>query len=304
MKKRMIAMLVLVMLLLSAFPVMATEEAEGVSVYVTVSVEGTIAESKSGETMACVPVELQGKEQYTLDDVFTALHAEYYTDGVEGYASVIGEWGLSIDKLWGDTSKKYGYQVNGGAEAVSGLGFVVKEGDYIDACIYENFYPDTEGYAAFDKMTTKVETGEAFDITLTYVSGYDENWNMVISPCDGAIITVNGIETDVVTDENGQATVIFEEAGSFVISAKKNKMLGETAVTAITAPVCVATVTLPPEFEIIHNIAAGYADCNFAEAGGNLPWIVADMIVYEKLFPESENCLSAVKKEEALKALV
>ncbi|MBQ4518288.1 MAG: S-layer homology domain-containing protein [Clostridia bacterium] len=305
MKKRMIAMLVLVMLFLGAFPVMAMEEAEGVSVYVTMSVEGTIAESKSGEAMACVPVLLQGKEEYTLDDVFTALHAEYYTDGTEGYASSVGKWGLSIDKLWGDTSKKYGYQVNGGVETVSGLGFMVEDGDYIDACIYENFYPNTEGYAAFDKMTTKVETGEALDITLTYVSGYDENRNTVISPCEGAIITVDGIETDVVTDENGQATITLEQTGDFIISAKKSKTLENgTVVAAITAPVCVATVTLPPEIEIIHNIAANFADCNFAEAGGNLPWIVADMVAYESVFPDSEFCLNETKKEEALKALV
>lgn len=305
MKKKMITMLVFVMLIISVCPVMAMDGTEGISVYVTMSVEGAIAESKDGMAMACVPVRLQGKAQYTLDDVFTELHAAYYVDGAEGYTSSVGELGLSIDKLWGDTSTKYGYQVNGGVEAVYGLDFVVEEGDYIDACIYENFYPDTEGYANFDNMTVEVEVGESFEVNLTYASGYDENWNTIISPCEGAVITVNGLETDVVTDENGQATIILEETGRFVISAKKSKTLANgTVVTAITAPVCVATVKFPPEIEIIHNIAAGYAGCNFAEAGGNLPWIVSDMAVYEKLFPKSENCLSTAKKEEALEALV
>ena len=56
--------------------------------------------------------------------------------------------------------------------------------------------------------------------------------------------------------------------------------------------------------EIIHNIAAEYAQINLAETEGNLSWILADMAVYEELFPESEYRLTTEKKEEGATLLV
>ena len=55
---------------------------------------------------------------------------------------------------------------------------------------------------------------------------------------------------------------------------------------------------------IIHNIAAEYAQINLAETEGNLSWILADMAVYEELFPESEYRLTTEKKEEGATLLV
>lgn len=49
---------------------------------------------------------------------------------------------------------------------------------------------------------------------------------------------------------------------------------------------------------VIHNIAAEYAQINLAETEGNLAWILADMAVYEGLFPESEYALTKERKEE------
>ncbi len=55
---------------------------------------------------------------------------------------------------------------------------------------------------------------------------------------------------------------------------------------------------------VIHNIAEEYASVNFEDTAGNLSWILADMAVYEELFPESENVLTEERKAEGAKMLV
>jgi len=40
------------------------------------------------------------------------------------------------------------------------------------------------------------------------------------------------------------------------------------------------------------------------QTGGNLPWIVADMITYEQLYPESDNVFSDNQKQHALELIV
>ncbi|MBQ6998403.1 MAG: S-layer homology domain-containing protein [Clostridia bacterium] len=300
MKRRILSMFLVLIMLLSAIPVFA--ENTDITVYLSVSKYGEIVESKDGDAMAYVPVSLSGKDSYCLDDVFLEAHSTYYTDGSEGYASSEGDYGLAIDKLWGDTSKKFGYQVNGGQESVMGLSHIVKNGDYIDACIYKNAYPDTESYTKFYVTNKEVNCEETFTLTLL-VSGYDENWNMVFTPCEGATVTINGNATEIVTDADGKATVSFENEGRYIISATKTKSLNEETVPTITAPVCVVDV-INPAIEMIHGIASHYIQSNLTEAGSNLAWIVADMVTYAELFPESENILSEDKKADILKKLV
>jgi len=297
MKKRILSMLLAMVMLICTVPVYANSENGETVVYLSMSRYGELVESKDGETMAYVPVTLSGKESYNLDDCFREAHILYHPEGESGYASEVSEWGLGIGMLWGDTSYNFGYQINGGKESVMGLEHQVKNGDMIDACIYRNLYPDTEGYSYFDIQKKEVQSQENITLTLYSASGYDEDWNTIYSLCEGAGILVNGEETDYLTDENGQVTLCFDEPGVYVISAKKNKMLGEESVPAITAPVCLVTVSKEKE-ELIHSIAAMYSESNFSLAGGNLPWIIADLAVYEELY--GENILSEEKKAEAL----
>ena len=208
--KKTLAVILTFLMLFSTVSVFAEGETENITVYLSVSKYGEITEDKNGDPMAYAPVTLEGKETYTLDDVFRKAHELYYEDGEGGYASSVGDWGLGIDMFWGDTSYNFGYQVNQGKEAVMGPGHEVTQGDYVDACIYQNLYPDTEGYAFFDIQKTEIMQEEALSLTLSYASGYDENWNTIFSPCEGATILVNGEETEIVTDENGVAEFVSE----------------------------------------------------------------------------------------------
>ena len=301
MSKRVLSMVLAVIMVLLLLPtsVGATED---ITVYLSVSRYGEFVSDKNGTPMVCVPVTLEGGAEVTLDDVFRTAHRMHYPEGEAGYASSVSEWGLGVDKFWGDTSYNFGYQVNAAREAVMGPGHVVTDGDYIDACIYQNAYPLTEGYSYFNDYRAETLAGREVRLTLTYASGYDENWNTMYSPCQAATILVNGEDSGFVTDESGMVTMTFSEPGTYTISARKAKIVSDASVPAITAPVCILEVK-DPAIQIIHNIANAYKTSDLSIAGGNLPWILADMAVYEELYPESEYCLSRKEKNKAVSLL-
>ena len=49
---------------------------------------------------------------------------------------------------------------------------------------------------------------------------YDENFNLVSSPVEGATITVDGKETDVKTDKDGKAVITVKTPGKHTVSAE------------------------------------------------------------------------------------
>jgi len=300
--KKVLSIILAFVIILGVFPVCA-EGVENISVYLSVSRYGELVADKNGNTFACVEIELDGKESYNLDDVFLTAHSLYYEDAEDGYSSSEGEWGLGIDKFWGDTSYNFGYQINGGTELVLGLGHMVENGDFIDAYIYKNQYPETEGYAMFDSRYMSLYSNSECTLTLEYFSGYDENWNNIVSPCEDAVIYINGEETEYQTDENGQVCLSFENEGTYIVSAKKTKLSGEEEVPAITAPSCVIDVNIVPEIELLHNIAKHYNSIDFSSSDSNLPWIIADMLTYENLFFESEGILDDEQKITAMKTI-
>lgn len=219
---------------------------DAITAYINVTQYGEIVKDKNGNELVLAPLELSGKESYTLDNAFETLHTDYY-DGSNGYASQTGEYGLYITKFWGDESGNFGYQVNGGEEFVTGLAHEIKNGDIIDAVIYKNTYPDTESYAKFDKYKTDAYVGKPLELTLKR-AGYDESWNMVFSDCEGAAVTVDGTDTDYITDENGKVILTFDTLGTYTVSAKKFKTAEN--VPDITAPICVVTVKDIPDTSI------------------------------------------------------
>lgn len=301
MNKKILSTLLALTMIISAIPVFA-EEAKDITVYLSLSKYGEIVEDKNGEYMAYAEVNLSGGTDYNLNDVFLTAHEVYYENGTDGYASSVSNWGFGIDKLWGDTSYNFGYQVNG--NMVFGLDYSVENGDYIDSFIYEN--PYTECYSLFDKFTSEAYTDKDFELILFNVSDYDDSGNNIFSPCEGATIIINGEETDYTTDENGKVIIRFESTGTNIISATKEKHINEeeVPVPAITAPVCVVQVEEHPAIQIMHNIAREYTQINFEDAGGNLPWIIADMAIYEELFEDSESILTERRREEALTDIV
>ncbi len=222
-----------------------SKEKNTITVYVSLSKHGEFVTEKTGNLAVALPVSLSNGS-YTLDDVFTEFHELYY-EGDSGYSSYEGDWGLAIDTLWGDDSGLFGYQVNRGTESVMGLSHTVDNGDFIDVYINESVYPDNEAYSCFDVSEATFIPGVPFEITLTGAAGYDENFNTIFAPVENAVITIDGIETDIITDSYGVAEITIDDTEKHIISAVKNKTVGDAQVTAITAPLCIATL---PKFTV------------------------------------------------------
>lgn len=234
-----------------------------VTAYVNMSAAGKLVTDKNGKTMARIPVMLNTKESYTINDLLKKFHEQHHPDGAAAYAVVNDpDYGPSVSKLWGDASGNFGYQLNGASVAVWGPSDTIRNGDTLDVTLYANSYPDTESYTAFSAYT--LSTNSITPVTLTLNGGsYDDNWALVMAPLAGATLTVDGVATEAVTDANGQATLTIAAPGTHIVSAEMSKTVGEAEVTAITAPVCIVTVTYATA--VVPEVSEGKASATVSE---------------------------------------
>ena len=228
-RKRIVSMLTVLAMVLAMMPAMAfADSAETAKVSVTIADKGSLV--MTHEKVTVTDIDADGA--LTINDALYAAHEATYEGGAAaGYGSAMSSWGLSITKLWGDTSGSYGYYLNNAS--AWGLTDPVKDGDSVYAFVYADQIAWSDIYSFFDKNTVDVKTGEEVELTLSY-SGYDANWNTVVMPLEGATITVDGVATDAVTDAEGKA-VIKMELGNHVISAT-------SAAMTLVPPVCMASV--------------------------------------------------------------
>lgn len=232
MKKLLTVITTLTMLIGCANLTAFAEETEGLSadVYVTVSNKGTLTVTQEKITVT----DIDGDNALTVNDALYCAHEEKFEGGAEaGYASAYGDYGLSLNKLWGDNSGSFGYYVNN-ASAWS-LADEVKDGDYLSAFVYSDgeFYSDM--YCWFDVTATNADTDEEITLILSG-AGYDADWNPVTVSVEGAAITLNGEKTRYKTDKDGKVTIAIDAEGTYVISAVSDTQI-------LVPPVCKATVS-------------------------------------------------------------
>ncbi len=204
------------------------------TVCVTICVDGEVVTGADGAKVANVPVKVLDRDIngiFTVDEVLTAAHDACYPGGAAaGYASSMGDWGLSVDMLWGDTSYAFGYYVND--TMAMGLSDPVEDGGSVKAYVFadKEFYSDV--YSYFDKAFAE---GSSVELTL-FAGSFDENWNVVFAPAAGASITVDGADTGIVTDAEGKAVVTFDKPGSYLVSAVSDETIYVPAVCCVTVP--------------------------------------------------------------------
>ena len=222
--KRTLTLITTLCLLLSLLAIGASAQKNHTIVTVTIAVKGELV-----ATQVSVPVEdIDGDGVFTINDALYCAHEQVYEGGANaGYSSYTSEYGLSMNKLWGDESGAYGYYLNN-ASCMS-LADPVKNGDYITAFVYANS-DWSDVYTYFDVSAKALELGQEVTLTLM-AAGYDESWNPITYPVKGATITVDGAPTGIVTDENGKATFRLNEIGTIVISAKSETQ-------TLVPPVC------------------------------------------------------------------
>ena len=169
----------------------------------------------------------------TLHDALACAHILYNENGADAYNAVATEYGLSLTKLWGvENGGAYGYYLND-ASAWSLLD-PVAEGDHVKAYVYTDLVTWSDTYTFFNTPALQANANEAITLTL-YAAGYDANFMPVTLLVEGAVLTVNGEATDVVTDSEGNAAFMLTEDGLYVVSACAEGV-------ALVAPVCIITV--------------------------------------------------------------
>lgn len=216
MKKILTLILTLTMLFAIASPVFAEDNADTV-IYVSIA-NGDIILAYEPITVT----DADGDGTLTVNDALICAHNEKYEGGADaGYSSAETDYGLSLYKLWGvENGGSYGYCVNN----VSSMSLrdPVANGNHVYAYVYTDltYYSDT--YSYFNAEVTE----DGVSLTLLY-NGYDENWAPVTNALANAVITLDGVKTEYVTDENGKVLVptdALSTGKTVVISAVSDSM--------------------------------------------------------------------------------
>lgn len=227
--KRTISLLISVALVLCACALFTFASSEpGTGVYVTVSDgEGKLALALEKVTVT----DVDGDGALTINDALYCAHEASYEGGAAaGYASEQSSWGLSLTKLWGVVNGgAYGYYVNN--SSAMGLADTVKSGDVISAFVYTDATTWSDKYCYFDQNFVTAEKGDEITLKLC-CAGYDANWSPISEPLEGASITVNGVDTGVKTDAEGNATIKLESSGKLTVSATSESV-------RLVPPVCI-----------------------------------------------------------------
>ena len=214
-------------------------------VTVTMVDKGNIAvgKDKNKTLMAEVPVhavDLNADGKIDVDETFKAMHETYYPGGYESGIQP-GYVGVSVQKLWGDTSGNFGYYVND--KSSWSASDEVKSGDSIKALLYKGTYPALDIYSYFSTNKCNAAVGKEVTLSLKAYE-FDENYNPVEKAYAGATlgtVSADGTFTafsNAVTDKDGKAAISFDKAGTYVVSAKAPE--GESV---LVSPVCIVTVT-------------------------------------------------------------
>lgn len=226
MKKNLTAILTAAMIT-GAFTLTTSAEEASAKVFVTIS-DGTLKLAQE----EIIAKDINGDGKISIDEaLYTAHETEYNGGAAAGYNAYDSDYGRSLGMLWGNDCGVYGYYVNN-ASAMS-LDDEVKEGDYISAFCYTDLETWSDTYCYFDNHSIN---GNSFSITL-FAAAWDENYNPVTVPVEGAVITINGERTEFVTDAEGNADITFNALeGSAVISAVSDTQ-------TLVPPVCLAYIT-------------------------------------------------------------
>ena len=184
----------------------------------------TIADQNGNLVLASEKIEVKDIDnagELTVNDALYCAHEAKFSGGAAaGYLSEMGDYGLSLKKLWGfDNGTGYGYYVDNGA-AMS-LADKVKDGDTVNAFIYTDTTAWSDTYCYFNACEIETPAGTNIPFELTAV-GFDESYNTVLKPVEGATILVDGKAVDAKTDKDGKVTILFDTEGTFILSAKSD----------------------------------------------------------------------------------
>lgn len=239
--KKLFAILLAAVIVLSMGVIAASAEAASAEVYVTIT-DGSGAIAVAAEKITVTDIDSDGA--LTINDALYAAHEQFYTGGAQaGYATSVSQYGLGIKKLWGDTSDSYGYYVNN--KSAWSLTDPVASGDYVAAFVYTDAAGWSDKFSYFDRFKGSVQAGGELTLTYYVMSGYDESWSPVFAPASGAVVTVDGKASGLTTDADGKVKLTLNDVGTHIVSAT-------VANDRVIAPVFAATVTAADNPAAVH----------------------------------------------------
>ena len=232
--KRVFAIALCVILSLSALSI--TAFADGIINY---TIYVTIADENGQIVVPDEPITVGGAAEGTGMPIYAALqdiHNRFYEGGAEAGFEVkrTEQYGTSLEKLWGvKNGGGYGYYVNN--LPANSLDDILYTGDHLYAWIYQDTEKWSDKYCYFEnnEHINEAIPGIAFTGTLCAIE-FDKDWHPVSVPVKGAMITDNGEDTGVVTDENGKFTIT-PDARFHVYSARSDSMIMVSPRMAVSA---------------------------------------------------------------------
>lgn len=208
--------------------------------------------------------DVNGDGKLTIEEALYCAHEEKFTGDTAGFETGVGDYGTYINTLWGvSNGGSYGYYVNN--TAAMSLDDEVKDGDMVYAFIYTDLTTWSDTYCYFDTTEVSAEVGEAVVLTLT-AAAYDENYAPITVPVENARITLNGEETEFVTDSEGKVVITVNDAANYVISAISNEKI-------LVPPVCKAEISAaaadntPSEEDTASDVSAETEDKGSPDTG-------------------------------------
>lgn len=203
--------------------------AEPQTVLVTIADKNGEAVLKLAEITA---TDLDEDGKVNIYEALKAAHATCPNDGADGFAAEVGQYGLSMVKLWGEENGgSFGYYVN--ETSSMSLADEVHTGDRIVAFAYTDLVGWSDAFCYFDPIIATKTSGENVEVTLTALLP-DENWNPVQTPVEGAKILVNGVDSGLTTDAAGKVTL--------TLASGVNEITAESDTLTLVPPIAKITV--------------------------------------------------------------
>lgn len=232
-------LLLLSLLLLSAMPALAAED---ITVYVTVTDNGSLFPGEnSGEPIVAYPVTVA--RDATVDDVLRALHSAECAAGAGGYRSNFWDFygqqtwfleqffGKAVDMNDGST---YAVSVWRNHDVSSTLQSSVRDGDRVDVQIYTvvssmNYSYLNSGLSYFNYFEAEAAPGEVFTVSAlrSVMDMTTFLWN--VEGCTDMTVYVNGIASNFAVAADGSIQLQFDEAGTYYLSVGGNPAYGGAA---------------------------------------------------------------------------
>ena len=242
------------------------------------------------------------------DGAYTVMHAlldALHSKGVPfnhgpGYISSVGDTPSHSDV----TSGQYpGWQFiyNGDIPWVGADAIPVRDGDEI-ILFYSADYPGAK-FGRFNMLEQTVQSGQKVDLTLnaTGISYGDSMSYGVTSPCNGAQILVNGVNTGLITDAKGVVSLSFDKPGNYYVKAELYNDAGQPTLTHTYSTIRVESPVADRLQRTIAFLVSNIPDPKVGMDGGE--WAVLatarGVMVHDMLMPWYSKYFSALNAKLA-----